>query len=46
MNKYFVDLSFLDYIVKIYNAFMDALVDIAIIFVVIFIFFITLQENE
>lgn len=46
VNKYLVDLSFLDYIFKIYNVFMDVLVDIAIIFVVNFIFFIIHEENE
>ena len=46
INKYLVDLSFLDRIFEIFNAFMDILVDIAIIFMVNFIFFIIHEQNE
>ena len=42
----FVHLTFLEYIFQLFSIFMDVLVDIAIIFIVNFCFFIINEEDD
>ena len=46
LDKYTVNLTFLDYIFRVYNYILDFIYDIAIFFTVNFIFFIFHEEDE